>query len=124
MVAEHLQEIVSEERIDLVIANAENAAGGFGITPLVADELLSFGLDVLTSGNHIWDKREIHDYLARQPRLLRPANYLEELPGSGLLVVDKDQLVGIISLKDMMKFLSLKVELGDKSNGKDNGGLN
>jgi metallophosphoesterase (TIGR00282 family) len=87
IVAEHLQEIISEERIDLVIANAENAAGGFGITPLIADELLSFGLDVLTTGNHIWDKREIYDYLARQPRLLRPANYLEELPGAGLVVV-------------------------------------
>jgi metallophosphoesterase (TIGR00282 family) len=87
IVAEHLQEIISEERIDLVVANAENAAGGFGITPLVADELFSFGLDVLTTGNHIWDKREIQDYLARQPRLLRPANYLEELPGTGLVVV-------------------------------------
>jgi hypothetical protein len=87
IVGEHLQEIISEEKIDLAIANAENAAGGFGITPLVTEELLSFGLDVLTTGNHIWDKREIYDYFARQPRLLRPANYPAELPGQGVTVV-------------------------------------
>jgi hypothetical protein len=86
IVGEHLQEIISQEKIDLALANAENAAGGFGITPLVAEELLSFGLDVLTSGNHIWDKRELYDYLPRQPRLLRPANYPAELPGAGVLV--------------------------------------
>ncbi len=87
IVADHLQYIISTENIDLVVANAENAAGGFGITPLVADELFSFGLDVLTSGNHIWDKREIYDYLGRQERLLRPANYPEELPGRGVVVL-------------------------------------
>ncbi len=87
IVGEHLQQIISEEKIDLAIANAENSAGGFGITPLVAEELLSFGLDVLTTGNHIWDKREIYDYFARQPRLLRPANYAAELPGLGFAAV-------------------------------------
>ena len=61
--------------IDLAIANAENSAGGFGITPAIAEELLALGIDVLTTGNHIWDKREIYDYFAQQPRLLRPANY-------------------------------------------------
>ena len=86
IVAENLTHIVSAERIDLAIANVENAAGGFGITPLVAEELLSLGLDALTSGNHIWDKREIHEYLAQQPRLLRPANYPDELPGQGVVI--------------------------------------
>ena len=57
--------------IDVVIANAENAAGGFGITPSIAEELFALGLDVLTSGNHVWDKRELFDYFPRQPRLLR-----------------------------------------------------
>ena len=61
------------------------AAGGFGITPAIAEELFALGLDVLTSGNHVWDKREIYDYLDRQPRLLRPANYPEG-PGSGVMV--------------------------------------
>jgi metallophosphoesterase (TIGR00282 family) len=87
MVARHLKNIVAQENIHLSIANAENSAGGFGITPQLADELLGYGLDVLTSGNHIWDKREIYDYFARQPRLLRPANYVDDLPGRGVIVV-------------------------------------
>lgn len=87
IVAQHLQDIISKEKIDLAIANAENSAGGFGITPLISQELFSIGLDVLTSGNHIFDKKEIYDYLPRENRLLRPANYPEELPGLGLAVV-------------------------------------
>jgi metallophosphoesterase (TIGR00282 family) len=83
--ADHLQDIIATNRIDLTIANAENSAGGFGITPAIAEELFEIGADVLTSGNHIWDKREIFDYLKRQPRLLRPANYPEG-PGSGVFV--------------------------------------
>ncbi len=82
IVADHLQDIVQANSIDLTIANAENAAGGFGITPSIAEELFALGLDVLTSGNHVWDKRELFDYFARQPRLLRPANY-PEAPGRG-----------------------------------------
>ena len=85
IVADHLQDIIETNRIDLAVANAENAAGGFGITPAIAEELLGLGLDVLTSGNHVWDKRELYDYLARQPRLLRPANYAG-VPGSGAVV--------------------------------------
>jgi metallophosphoesterase (TIGR00282 family) len=87
LVARHLRDIVAAEKIDLSIANGENAAGGFGITPNLADELFNYGLDVITTGNHAWDKREIYDYLPRQPRLLRPGNYVDELPGSGMVVV-------------------------------------
>jgi metallophosphoesterase (TIGR00282 family) len=87
MVARHLREIVAAEKIHLTIANGENAAGGFGITPQLADELFGYGIDVLTTGNHVWDKKEIYDYLPRQPRLLRPANYSAELPGAGVIVV-------------------------------------
>jgi hypothetical protein len=86
LVARYLQEIISEEKIQLAIVNAENSAGGFGITPQIADDLFGLGVDVITSGNHIWDKKEIFDYLPRTPRLLRPANYPGDLPGSGLLV--------------------------------------
>ncbi|MBV9742406.1 MAG: TIGR00282 family metallophosphoesterase [Acidobacteriia bacterium] len=86
IVADHLQDIVAANAIDLAIANAENAAGGFGLTPAVAEELFALGLDVLTSGNHIWDKREVYDYFGRQPRLLRPANY-PDAPGSGVTVL-------------------------------------
>jgi hypothetical protein len=85
IVADHLQDIVEANRIDLTIANAENAAGGFGLTPAIAEELFGLGLDVLTSGNHVWDKREVYDYLRRQPRLLRPANY-PDAPGQGAIV--------------------------------------
>ncbi len=84
IVADNLNELITEYKVDLAIANAENSAGGFGITPLIAEELLSLGLDVLTGGNHSFDKREIHDYIDRQPRLLRPANYPPGLPGSGM----------------------------------------
>lgn len=84
IVADHLNQIITEDKVDLAIANAENSAGGFGITPPIAEDLLSLGLDVLTGGNHSFDKREIHDYFDRQPRLLRPANYPPGLPGTGL----------------------------------------
>jgi 2',3'-cyclic-nucleotide 2'-phosphodiesterase len=86
IVADHLQDIVQSNHIDLAIANAENAAGGFGITPSIAEELFALGLDVLTSGNHVWDKRELFDYFARQPRLLRPANY-PDAPGRGVFAI-------------------------------------
>jgi 2',3'-cyclic-nucleotide 2'-phosphodiesterase len=86
ILADHLRDIVEAQRIDLTIANAENAAGGFGVTPAIADELFALGVDVVTSGNHIWDKREIYEYLKRQPRLLRPANYAAENPGRGIVV--------------------------------------
>jgi 2',3'-cyclic-nucleotide 2'-phosphodiesterase len=86
IVADHVEDIVKSNQIDLAIANAENAAGGFGITPSIAEDLFSLGIDVLTTGNHVWDKRELYDYLNRQPRLLRPANY-PEAPGHGLVTV-------------------------------------
>src|SRR5579883_2982620 len=87
IVADHLPQFMSEYRLDLVIANGENSAGGFGITPPIAEELLAMGIDVLTSGNHIWDKRDVYEYFAHQPRLLRPANYASTLPGQGVIVV-------------------------------------
>jgi hypothetical protein len=86
IVAEHLPGLVRENSIDLVIANGENSAGGFGITPLIAEELLGLGIDVLTGGNHSFDKREIYEYYLRQPKLLRPANYPNGLPGRGLYI--------------------------------------
>src|SRR5580765_3374925 len=95
MVAAHTRRLASERNVQLVIANGENAAGGFGITPLIVEELFSYGVDVLTSGNHIWDKKEIYDYLPPQPLLLRPANYPDELPGKGVAVVEADNGVKV-----------------------------
>ena len=89
---ESLERIVANEEIDLAIANCENSAAGFGTTPKIADLLLEAGIHVLTSGNHIWDKKEILSYLDRQPRLLRPANY-PDAPGSGMFVGQTDAAV-------------------------------
>jgi len=86
IVADHLRDIIATNAIDLTIANGENAAGGFGLTPAIAEDLFAMGVDVLTSGNHIWDKRDIYDYLDRQPRLLRPGNY-PQAPGSGVITL-------------------------------------
>ena len=68
---------------DLVIANVENAAGGFGITRKIGESIREYGVDVMTSGNHIWDKKEVIDYIPTQPRLIRPANYPKGVPGHG-----------------------------------------
>ena len=84
IVHDRLADIVAQRQTDLVVANGENAASGFGITPRLAEELLGAGIDVLTGGNHSWDRREILDYIPQQPRLLRPANFPEGNPGSGV----------------------------------------
>jgi len=81
-----LAKLLSDTDFDLVVANVENAAAGFGITSDIADRFFVSGIDVLTSGNHIWDKREVMSYLGREPRLLRPANYPPGCPGSGTYV--------------------------------------
>ena len=73
----------AELSVDMVIANGENAAGGRGLTPETAEELLRAGVDVLTSGNHIWDQREIIPYLAQNTPVLRPQNYPAGAPGRG-----------------------------------------
>jgi hypothetical protein len=88
MVRETLPRLVEEFSPDLILANGENAAGGFGITPPLVEELLDLGIAVLTSGNHIWDKKEIQAYLTEHldGRLLRPANYPSPAPGHGLYV--------------------------------------
>jgi metallophosphoesterase (TIGR00282 family) len=85
MVTKHLAEIVERERADLVVVNGENSAAGFGITPKIAEELFALGADVITGGNHSWDKKEILEYIPNEPRLLRPANFPKS-PGRGLYV--------------------------------------
>lgn len=100
LVRRGLAAIVSHHRIDLVIANVENAAAGFGVTPDIADDLLSHGIHVMTGGNHSWDKKEIIPYIAEQPRLLRPANYPEGAPGRGHYVARASNgvSVGVINV--------------------------
>ena len=86
IVADHVADIRTSQGIDVVIANCENSAAGFGVTPSVAEELFRCGIDVMTSGNHIWDKKDIIDYLPRKPQLLRPANYPPGAPGFGVYI--------------------------------------
>ena len=85
-IAHALPDLRAELGIDLVIANGENTAAGMGLTPSLAEELLRSGIDVITSGNHIWDKREIYDYLDGDRPVLRPLNYPHDAPGRGWLV--------------------------------------
>jgi metallophosphoesterase (TIGR00282 family) len=83
-----LPRVIAQHGVDIVIGNGENAAGGFGITPDIATELFDLGLAVITLGNHAWDKKETVEFIKREPRLLRPANYPEGVPGLGSLVVE------------------------------------
>ncbi len=78
-----LPALIERHQIDFVIANGENSAAGFGITGDIADVLFGYGIDVMTSGNHVWDKKEVLDYIPRQPKLLRPANFPAGVPGRG-----------------------------------------
>ncbi|PYS30082.1 MAG: TIGR00282 family metallophosphoesterase [Acidobacteria bacterium] len=87
IVHQYLKELQETLAVDLTILNCENAAAGFGVTPKIADEFFDWGIDVLTSGNHIWDKKEIMPYLSTNSRLLRPANYPEDNPGRGLTIL-------------------------------------
>ncbi len=79
----YLPKLVADRAIDFVVTNGENVAGGIGITPDLAEELFGFGVDVITTGNHVWRQREIRPYIEREPRLLRPANYPSKQPGAG-----------------------------------------
>lgn len=90
IVREHLTHVLETNEVDLVVINGENAAGGFGLTPSIAEELFDLGAHVITTGNHIWDKKEIFEYMAvpaashvRGRRVLRPANYAVGTPGFG-----------------------------------------
>jgi metallophosphoesterase (TIGR00282 family) len=92
IVREHIDHVRNAHEVELVIINAENAAGGFGLTPQIADEIFDLGADVLTTGNHAWDKRDLIDYMNSVPaesserprRVLRPANFQPGLPGYGV----------------------------------------
>jgi metallophosphoesterase (TIGR00282 family) len=100
LVRRGLAALVDQHRIDIVIANAENAAAGFGITREIGDQILGWGVDVMTSGNHIWDKKEAISYIGVEPRLLRPANFPAGVPGNGTsLARTRDgRTVGVINI--------------------------
>ncbi len=85
-VLNHIEQIREEHKIDIAVMNAENVAGGFSITPAIADELFENGIDLMTSGNHIFDKQEVIPYISKNYRLVRPANYPPGTPGTGLYI--------------------------------------
>src|SRR5512138_1960943 len=109
LVRHGLRGLVDQHRIDLVVANAENAAAGFGITREIGDQLLDSGVDVMTSGNHIWDKKEALDYIGTEPRLLRPANYPAGTPGNGSYLARSSdgRTVGVVNVMGRVFMLNI-----------------
>ncbi len=95
-----LRRLIDHFGVEFVIANVENAAAGFGVTKDIGDSIVELGVDVMTSGNHIWDKKEVLDYIPGEPRLLRPANYPAGVPGRGSYVARSGdgRAVGVINV--------------------------
>jgi metallophosphoesterase (TIGR00282 family) len=104
-----LPSLVDHHSIDVVIANAENSAAGFGITREIGQQLLDWGVDVMTSGNHIWDKKEALDYIGTEPRLLRPANYPPGAPGNGSYLVrtNRGETIGVVNVMGRVFMLNI-----------------
>jgi len=113
-----LEKVIADYGVEFTIANGENAAGGMGITPALAVEILDDGVDVLTSGNHIWAKKEILPSLNGEPRLLRPANYPPGAPGRGigLYNLSNGEKVGVLNLEGrvFMKHLDCPFRVGER----------
>lgn len=103
--SKYTKKLKAEKNIDIVIVNGENAAGGKGITESVLAELYGAGADIVTSGNHIWDKKEVLAFIDREPYLLRPANYPGNAPGKGFCVYPfKAQNIAVINLSGRVFF--------------------
>src|SRR5918993_2930501 len=109
LVRQGLGALVDHHQIDLVIANAENAAAGSGITREIGDQILEWGVDVMTSGNHIWSKKEAIDYIGTEPRLLRPANFPASVPGNGSYLARSadGRSVGVINVMGRVFMLNI-----------------
>lgn len=94
-----LDNIIDEFSVDVVIANGENAAGGFGITEKVANELYDYGIDVLTMGNHTWNNKDIFNFIDDEKRLVRPLNYMPGVPGRGWTIINKNNIkIAVLNL--------------------------
>lgn len=124
-VKELVPKIKKREKLDFVIANGENVAGGSGITPVLLDELLSYGVDVVTTGDHVWKRKEIVERISQDARILRPANYPRESPGFGSTVVQSKSGVdvGVIDIQGRVfmqaiecPFRAVKAELDRMKN--------
>jgi metallophosphoesterase (TIGR00282 family) len=113
-----LEKLISDYGIEFTIANGENAAGGMGITPPIAIDILNQGVDVLTSGNHIWAKKEIIPFLDEESRILRPANYPARVPGrgTGVYSLSNGKKIGVLNLEGrvFMKNLDCPFRVGER----------
>ena len=99
-----LPQLRREYGLDLVIVNGENVAGGQGLTPETAEELFALGVDVITSGNHIWEHKELYPYLGGQRPVLRPLNYPPQAPGRGYVILEKAMVVNLVGRTFMGNF--------------------
>ena len=88
VVKDYLPEVIEKYKPDFIIANGENAAGGFGITEEICKDLYSYGIDVITTGNHVWDQKGITEYIDKDPNLLKPYNFAEGSPGLGFNIYE------------------------------------
>ena len=97
---DHLPQVIIDNNIDFVIANGENAAGGFGITESICNELYSYGVNVITTGNHLWDQKEITNYIDKDQNLLKPYNFAEGSPGLGFNIyeLDNKEKIAVINI--------------------------
>jgi hypothetical protein len=123
LVRRHVRALAARHGAALVIANGENAAGGAGITRENMLEILSAGVDVITTGNHVWDKRETLEVIGGEPRLLRPANYPEGAPGAGAYVATAGNgvRVGVINVMGRVLMNAIGTvprKLGSKARGR------
>lgn len=109
LIRRHVRALAAHHSADLVIANGENAAGGAGITRDNTLEILSAGVDVITTGNHVWDKRETLEFIGNEPRLIRPANFPEGTPGTGSYVATakNGERVGVINVMGRVFMLAI-----------------
>jgi metallophosphoesterase (TIGR00282 family) len=100
IILQELDKIITTHAVDVVLGNGENVAGGFGITPDLASDLFDLGFAALTLGNHAWDKKEIIDFIKKEPRLIRPANYPQGVPGMGTHVIDlpSGEKLGVVQI--------------------------
>ena len=111
---EKIIELKTKLKLDAIIVNVENSAGGFGVTPSICDDFFRVGADVLTTGNHIWDKREIISYISKSDRLLRPMNMIEGTPGLGITKVKvKAGTIGVANIMTNL-FMSKSDPVFDK----------
>ena len=117
IVAEKLPEIQEKLKPDAIVVNGENAAAGFGITEKIAKELFELGIDVISTGNHVWDQKDTKRYINTEPRMIRPINYPEGTPGKGAVLVEDKRGRGILVINVMGRIFMDPLNVGKDGHG-------